>query len=93
MPALDEHTNIATLVRMLLWGARLTKFVEKKSSKYHHMIYQTTPNTMKVNIVAQYWLILSLRRVIDSQSEAKIEFLAKNTKNHDFEGEYLNESN
>ena len=57
------------------------------------MIYQTTPNTMKFNIVAKYWLILSLRRVIDSQSEAKIEFLAKNTKNHDFEGEYLNESN
>jgi hypothetical protein len=57
------------------------------------MIYQTTPNTMKINVVAKNWLILSLCRVIDSQSRAEIEFLAKNTKNHDFEGEYLNEGN
>jgi len=49
------------------------------------MIYQTTPNTTKVNVVAKNWLILSLCRVIDSQSRAKIEFFAKNTKNHDFE--------
>ena len=57
------------------------------------MIHQTTPNTMKVDVVAKNWLILSLCRVIDSQSRVKIEILAKNTKNHDFEGEYLNESN